>query len=186
MTWLALRAFIATPLGRYLIIAALVVSAAFAAGWHERNVGWNERDVQAKQEIVSLNKSWVDAEAAAIGKAKADAKVKEIESKKLQDAIELKHKKDIAHVKDQAARDIESIRAGALQLRVSTSICNGSADVPGPPGGDASGASRGLPEPLTERLYGVANTANTLVADYNACKAIVEQDRALPTTKGVP
>ena len=183
MTWLALRAFIATPLGRYLIIAALVVSAAFAAGWHERNVGWNERDVQAKQEIVSLNKSWVDAEAAAIGKAKADAKAKEdLQAKKFL-TLQSDYQKEHAR-----ANKADTDRAAAVRLRLTTSICPSSPNLPDATataaGSDGATGGEFLGSVDSAFLKSEAIRANEVVRELTLCQSTLISERPVSDELG--
>lgn len=54
----AVLAFFVGPIGRWLVIAALVASAVFTAAVHERNVGWNERDLQAKAELLAMQANY--------------------------------------------------------------------------------------------------------------------------------
>ncbi len=52
----AVLAFFVGPIGRWLVVIALVSAFVFAAAVHERNVGWNERDLQAVNEAIAIRK----------------------------------------------------------------------------------------------------------------------------------
>lgn len=199
ITWVALRtaveAFLGTPAGRWTLLIAVGGAALFAGGWHERNVGWNERDVQAKKEITSLNKGWVDAEAAAIKKSKDAAALEEAAHKAQQAANDAKHAKELAdekaRAKTQHDKDVADARSGALSLRVPASICAGGPDVPSSAGGrdPASQATLRLPSETSADLLSLADDATAEsrsdALELARCWQTVADDRKTFSTTGV-
>lgn len=181
----AIAAFFAGPIGRWLVIAALVVAALFAGGAYERSVGYREGlDVGAKQlaeqakanavAVVALNTKYRNEEAA----HKADV-----------DQIGAQYAVDLAESKKQAADDVAAARRGALRLSIPAVSCNAHGSVvpdagAGGSAGDAEARTE-LPNEITASLYAIADDANEVVRQLDACQAIVEADRKL-TPKGTP
>jgi len=181
-----LAAFLLGPVGRWLVVAALVTAAVFAAGWHERNVGWNERDVQAKQETKDLNQSWVKAEQAAITKAQADARAEEERHRKDLAAIQAQREKDAQDAKVKHDKDVAAARSGALKLRDTAATCSSGPDVSSAAGGGNPATQIAtLSDGFTALLIGNADEADALVADDNACWQIVASHQKVFSTTGV-
>jgi len=166
-------AFFVGPIGRWLVVTALVASAVFAAGVHERNIGWNERDAQAKLEDAQRQK----VEADAIAKEHAKRLAEEAEAAKQQARLKQDFEKEMADAKTQHDKDVAAARAGSLVLRL-PSTGSGSLRVPDSAvSGDTQTQGSQLPPEVTANLFGLADDADALVKDDNYCWSIVAADR---------
>jgi Bacteriophage Rz lysis protein len=164
-----LTTFLGTPLGRWTLVVLLILASLFAGGWHERNVGWNERDLQAQKE---------DSERAAeIARQVTRAHtIETAQSKAFQD-LTAEHDKEKARA-DQAVTDrLAAIRGGA-RLRAN---CSSSPDVPSTanstPGSDGSPKAGFLGEADSAFLVGEAARADEVVRELQLCQATLTQER---------
>lgn len=179
-----LAAFFAGPIGRWIVVAALVAAALFAGGVYERSVGYREGlDVGAKQLAEQAK-----ANAAAVVALDTKYRNEEAAHKKDVDEIGARYETKLADAQRQRDADVVAARAGTLSLSI-PSTCH--ADNGVVPGAGASGpashaeARIELPREVTAGLYGIADDADEIVHQLDACQAIVEADRKL-NPKGSP
>lgn len=163
---IAFAAFFVGPIGRWLVVAALVASSVFAAAVHERNIGWNERDLQARNE----------AEAARVEYAKQvtaiQARQQEVITKTVtvyRDKIVLQKEKDDAIQKDIESHVLDSpLLAGWVRY-------DHDAAAVGDLSGNPLGAVGSAPPVETNSLL------SAVAENYSSCRAEYEKLIALQT-----
>lgn len=174
----AIELFLGTKLGRWSVIAALLAAVAFAVCWHERDVGWAERDVSAKKEMDGLQ----TALKGAVAQSQANAKRKEKSDAVAFAGLQDEYLKVLA-VANQATNERDAaIRAGA-RLRI-PSGCSGGADVPGStataPGSNGSAGAQFLGEADSAFLTGEAARADQVVRQLTLCQFTLNAERKSP------
>ena len=169
-----LAAFFAGPIGRWIVVAALISAALFAGGVYERDIGYREGlDVGAKQ-----LEAQAKANASAVIALNAKNRKQEQDQQKdlAQDGAEYQKQIDIAHqIRD---RDVAAARAGAIKLWIAThpgSSGDGSAPKASTAPGVGDGETRAeLPPAVTSDLLALADDADAVVRQLTACQTIVE------------
>ncbi len=158
-----------------LVLGALLV--AFVAYVYNAHVD-KLIDVATAKAVAERDTVWRTSEQQAVAKANAAKVAEESAHQQQLAAIEAQHLKDLANAKTQHDKDVAAARNGALRLRVPASVCGDSGNVSSPPGGQSpAGSYVELPRSLVERLFGLADDADALTANYNACLQVIQSDR---------
>ena len=173
----ALLAFFAGPIGRWLVIGALLASSLFAFGLYER-------DIQYKKDEAGYTKErQLQAEANAAAVKALDAKYRKVE-KDGQDALNTlgaNYEKDISALNAIRDRDVANAKSGALRLSIN-------ARCPSPNVGSVPGAapspSLGDGETRVElssadasTILAIADDADAIVSQLTTCQAILTEER---------
>ncbi len=170
----AVLAFFAGPIGRWIVVAALVASALFAGGAYERSVGYKEGiDVGAKE---------LQAQAKANAKAVValDQKYRKQEQTQAAElaAQGVEYEKNLKVAQDIRDRDVANARSGALKLRIPSNCRSADAgklpDTPSPSSGGNDSATIELPATVTGRLYALADDADSVVNQLSACQTVIK------------
>ena len=182
----AILAFFAGPIGRWIVVAALMASAAFAAAVHERNIGY-EKGMAVGQKILEEQRK---ANVAAVTALDLKYRNSERDHKADLDRIGADHAKEMARADARRQRDIADARSGALRLSIPSS-CNPDGSSPAQAGGPAAGgdgqARTELPSEVTASLFALADDADAVVSQLSACQAVIISDRqSFPPVKGTP
>ena len=174
----ALLAFFAGPIGRWLVIGALLASSLFAFGLYER-------DIQYKKDEAGYTKErQLQAEANAAAVKALDAKYRKVE-KDGQDALNTlgaNYEKDISALNAIRDRDVANAKSGALRLSInarcpSPNVGSVPGAAPSPSLGDGPTTQIDVPRPVVERLYRLADSADEISARLTTCQAILTEER---------
>lgn len=180
----AVLAFFAGPIGRWLVVAALLASMAFAAGVHERNIGYKEGLDVSEKRLADQAK----ANAAAVSALDAKYRKSEQDHKAALAAVGATYEKNLAAAKTRRDRDMADARSGSLRLSIPASCAgaDGSATsaAGAAPGGGNGPARTELPREVTANLLALANDADDLARQLAACQQVIQSDRSIPPTKG--
>lgn len=177
----ALLAFFAGPLGRWLVVAALIAAAAAAIGLKAYNAGATEQKVADQAQFDDINQALADQKsaAAAILKARnAENLALMVERDQLKTHLE-KTREDNRKV-TTATRD----RFAGLGLRFKPAEAAGrgcgrgsaAAGAAGPATPDAAAAVE-LPGKIASDLRQITFDADTLADEYRKCYGYAEQVR---------
>ena len=180
----AVIAFFATPLGRWVVIAALVAMALFTGAIYERNV-------QHQKDLADFDKerqAQTMANLKAVGLLDAKYRKKEQDDKVEKEKIGADYEKKLADKDAQRARDVASARAGSLRLSIPSNCPHADGSSPAQTSGLASSGDDPtrtyLPQQVTSDLFALADDADAVVAQLTACQAVIVSDRQ--PTKGSP
>jgi len=138
--------------------------------------------VAVDKAVIERDTQWRASEAKAIAQAKAAAAIDFDKREQDLKSIINQQAKDANDAKTQHDKDVAAARSGALKLRFATTI----GGCPALPSGDGASVSGSVTNPTTQSaelspeatsaLYSIADDADALVADDNACWAIVASD----------
>lgn len=180
----AVIAFFATPLGRWVVITALVAMALFTGAIYERNV-------QHQKDLADFDKerqAQTLANLKAVGLLDAKYRKKEQDDKVEKEKIGADYEKKLADKDAQRARDVASARAGSLRLSIPSNCphADGSSatQTSGPAANGDDPARTYLPAETSASLIALADDADAIVLQLGACQAVILSDRQI--TKGVP
>jgi|GEM_PF-3747199 len=182
---MGILAFFAGPIGRWVIVGALIVSSYLAGNLKGHNAGYKEGiDVGAQHEIAQAKEN-----------AKAvialDAKNRKLEQDHAMELAKLgaQYAQNLKTAKARHDADVAAARAGAIRL----SIPSGCADANGGAAGAAAGPAPGgdgqartdLPGEITADLLTLANDADEVVGQLSACQGVIQSYLSL-NAKGPP
>jgi hypothetical protein len=156
--------------------AAWAVTLGVAGAWQNHaghvaeRVDWQRRD---NAELRTANVRIQELE----GQRRAEEERHALEL----DSIAMKHEKEISDAATQKTSDVAAARAGALSLRIPTTCESPARDAGGEAAAGAGvgdgGATAELPREITADLYALADDADAIVLQLNACQAVVRSDR---------
>lgn len=164
----------------WLIVGALValIAVGLGAGAYGHHLGvtaereaWEKREAQ---ELADANtKIRTLEEAARTSEAAHAAALAEIDAK---------HTQEIEDAKKQRDRDVRDARSGRIVLRIPTPCKaaggGAAAKAPAAPGVGDGGATAELPRAVTADLLELADDADAVVRQLQACQGVVRADRA--------
>ena len=170
----AVLGFFNTPLGKYVAIAALVLSALFAAAVHQRGIGYEKGLAVGEKMLAEQAK----ANAAAVIALNRKYRAIEEANKREIDAIGASHAEKIKALQAQRDRDVRAARDGSIVLSI-PSTCGGSSssETGTSSAGSHAEARTELPRETTANLLSLANDADEVVNQLTACQAILTADR---------
>lgn len=170
-------AFFATPLGKWLIITALIAMALFTGAMYERNV-------QHQKDLADFDKerqAQTTANLKAVGLL--DAKYRKLEQDDKADKAQIgaTYDKKIADLKSQRDRDVAAAGSRALRLSIPSNCPHTDGSGPAPTGGPAASGDDPtrtyLPQQVTSDLFALADDADAIAVQLTACQAVIVSDR---------
>jgi len=161
-------------LGAVLLwLASLTAVGAWQnkAGHAAERVGWQAREITQQATYAAATKA-----------AEENARAAEQQHARDMAVVAANYERKLENAQAQKDRDVAAAHAGALVLRIPTPACPACGSGPGQAAAPASGGDGGtytqLPAATTGRLFALADDADAVVLQLQACQAVVAADRA--------
>lgn len=176
-------AFFAGPIGRWIVVVALIAAALFAGGVYERDLGYREGLNEGQKQLAEQAKANARAVIALDQKNRSE----EAAHKADVERINAEHAVDLADARKQADDDVAAARAGRIRLSIpsaprSTDNCVVSGAGTNP--ARAPDPSRTeLPAETSANLLATGSDADEVVRKLNWCEDLLVADRKLKGTQ---
>jgi hypothetical protein len=170
----AVAAFFAGPIGRWLVVAALVASALFAGGLYERNVQKQKDD----DKYFAERKAQEEVNLKAVNALNAKYRQQEKDNAAALAATGVEYEKNLKIAQGIRDRDVAAAKSGALRLSVAAH-CGNAGDGSAPASAGTPGVGNGearteLPQSVTGDLLALADDADATVVQLTACQTVIQ------------